>query len=219
MNKLFLFSALAVCVVSCSKDNERILPDKQQDHIYRFTKTMDVHDESGEASVSLIVSFDNESLTEIINENQFGLSVSYDESPIEDQQNSDNSNDKNYIPNVKVEITKVNLPEGAKAFSLTNKMSKLKSLNEIRYYAYYIADNVSGTRVTFGPNGGQIKVRVGVLWTTSQWFYDNIVTSTLSVYNSYVETNPGATQAFYKMRVRVEIQAVPGTHTVAWIYR
>ncbi|MFA5814602.1 MAG: hypothetical protein WC865_03170 [Bacteroidales bacterium] len=217
MKNLLLLAFVVFSAISCSSNYDD--PGKKQvpEHKYQLEKKLTITSENNDSKVSLIASFDQEELMDLLTEDNFKLSVLYELPEIMNFNNEPEEFSDNSIPGIKIEIVDVLLPKGAKGFNLTNNPSRLKALNtEYDYYEYY-ADGYAGARVTLGNNGGQIYVRIGVLWTPNQWFYDNILTATLKIYPSYCQSTPGYTDPFYKMRVRVEIQAIPGTHTVTWI--
>jgi hypothetical protein len=217
MKNLLLCIVVIVCTMSCSSNFENPQEGATPEHKYRFVKKMTITNPKQDSKVTLMAYFDQAELMDLLTEENFTLSILNELPEIECFENKLRVVDDEIIPGIKIEIVEVLLAEGAKGFNLTNNPPRLKSSNtEYDYYEYY-ANDYAGARVTLGMDGGQIYVRIGVLWTSSQWFYDNILTATLKVYPSYCQTTPGYTDPFFKMRVRVEIQAIPGTHTVTWI--
>jgi len=183
-----------------------------------FSKILTIQSATGDASVDIKVSVDNPDILDEINSQSFGLMAQY---KINDgtciPTNVSEPGDY-HRPQVLIEVINTKLPPNAKGFTIENKISSLKGLavDEYRYYEYY-SSGIAGARVDFLYQGGQIYVRIGVLWTGSQWFYENLVASRIGPYPGYVQTTPGNEDPFYKIRVRVQIEAIPGDFSVTWI--
>jgi hypothetical protein len=212
MKKIY-YSLLAICLFSCTNEKQPIIVDESKNHDYLYTKDLWISDESQKAKILLTINSDNQ---ELFNEfNQSTLSLILVKSASQNSstgRNCINNEAINSIPDISIGIKFVSMPESFTGFYINNLSTKLKGLNDYRYYEYY-SNGCYGVNVRNDSNHNK-DVRIGLLFTENQWFYTNYLDTNLPYLNDQCGVDLTGT-SYYKIRVRVDGD---GMQTVTFLY-
>jgi hypothetical protein len=210
MKNIFLI-LLTVGFFSCTKEKQPTNIENSRIHSYQFTRDIWVFDETNTGKVLLTISTDNMDILEEFDQGSLSLDLLPPVIP-------NNLPNKilitkelvNSIPDIEIVLKDVILPSNCNGFRLINSATRLKSQNEYAEYGYYYL-GCYGVKVV-NESSNEKTVRIGVLWTGNQWFYDNILSTNLP----YLHDECGVDLSgvvYYKMRVTV---SGDGFQSIIW---
>ncbi|MFA5814601.1 MAG: hypothetical protein WC865_03165 [Bacteroidales bacterium] len=212
MKKLVLI-LLTISFFSCNNEKQPTILEESSIHAYKFSKDLWVFDDNKTGKVLLTICSDNQDIFEQFNQNTLSINLipSVTQNNVLGKMPKDDES-KASTPDISIEIKDVSIPPNSKGFSLNNSSSRLKSLSEWVVYEYY-STGCYGVDV-INKSDGDKTVRIGVLWTGNQWFYENILVADLQYKWDQCGVDLTGT-VYYKMRVRVDGD---GQHDVNFLY-
>lgn len=201
MKKLLYPLITLFILFACSRESSVITDTVRADNDYKYSKTLHIEDSLKSGSIEMTVSAKDPSFLLQYTEETLKLNFIPSGHKPDTLINtpSETTNDLQ-DPNCIFVIHDVKLPDTCIGISIRDN-SLLKSTTEDKYYAYY-ADGCRGGNVTKLNNVGEVDARIGVLWTESSWFYENLAEATLLYKYSSITSYPGI---FFKMRIRISI--------------
>lgn len=213
--KKLLVLLVSLSLFACKQTEIKSVVEKPDNVGYALEKKLILHDSLNLASVQIIVRSNSSSLMESYSEETLRIELVnklVEQNLVEGRIGEDELIEQ--TPDVSFEIVKIDIPTTAIGFVI-KETARLKATYETRVYEYY-ANGVRGAQVTHQDNGYPIDVKVGVLWTTSSWFYENVLEATLAYGSSCQVIVP---YTFYKIRVRIIPNGDTGTAVVLWLYQ
>ncbi|MCK9558396.1 MAG: hypothetical protein PHU99_09865 [Candidatus Cloacimonetes bacterium] len=210
--KKLLFLLTVITFISCNK-REIESPATDSPNVFKYSKQFVITDKDDLAKATILVRTNDQTLLETYDETTFSLSLMKKTEILDPIKGGDRETNDQHTPDVSIEVIEVDLPTEFDGFSLHKNDSGLKGLAELRYYEYYSNGCYAVQVVNTDFQNDDISVRIGVLWTGSQWFYENLLTTDLTSYHD--ECGVELTYVYYKVRVRV---SGDGDHDVNFFY-